>query len=137
MRFAVHSGDELPIYRQIMRQMREGIASGRLRAGEKVPSHRELAEQLVIAPLTVKKAYDELEKLGLLETQRGKGTFICDRLPKFRREDQIAELRTAARHLLTSAQLAGMDLNEVVALLKEVEQQSYFNTSGIREEEGS
>ncbi|MBV9083318.1 MAG: GntR family transcriptional regulator, partial [Acidobacteriaceae bacterium] len=61
MQLFVSASDELPIYRQLMRQITDAIAVGRMKGGEKLPSHRELAEQLVIAPLTVKKAYDELE----------------------------------------------------------------------------
>jgi DNA-binding transcriptional regulator YhcF (GntR family) len=65
-----------------MRQITDAIAVGRLKAGEKLPSHRDLSEQPVIAPRTVKKAYDELELAGFLETQRGGGTFVCARLPQ-------------------------------------------------------
>ena len=64
MQVIVNPSDELPIYRQIMRQIVEAIAGGRLKTGEKLPSHRELSERIVVAPLTVKKAYDELEALG-------------------------------------------------------------------------
>jgi DNA-binding transcriptional MocR family regulator len=60
----VNPSGETPIYRQIMRQITEAIAGGRLKPREKLASHRELSEQLVIAPLTVKKAYDELEASG-------------------------------------------------------------------------
>lgn len=123
MHFVVHPGDELPIYRQIMRQIREAVIGGKLKAGEKLPSHRELAEQLVIAPLTVKKAYDELEQLGFLETQRGRGTFICDKMPRFRMEEQRAGMEAAARQLLSSAHLVGLKFEEVVAMLKRVELQ--------------
>ena len=70
MQLLVNPSDELPIYRQIMRQITEAIAGGRLKSGDKLTSHRELSEQLVIAPLTVKKAYDELEALGFIEIGR-------------------------------------------------------------------
>ena len=67
MNILINAGDDLPIYRQVMRQIMDAIAGGRLSGGERLPSHRELSEQLVIAPLTVKKAYDELEALGFLK----------------------------------------------------------------------
>jgi GntR family transcriptional regulator len=117
----IHPGDELPIYRQIMRQITEAIAGGRLRAGDKLASHRELSEQLVVAPLTVKKAYDELEALGYIETQRGRGTFVCARLPKVDRSEQRERVRQAARNLLSQAALAGLDLDEVVEELRRAE----------------
>jgi len=69
-----------------------------LKAGEKLPSHRELSERIVVAPLTVKKAYDELEALGFLETQRGRGTFVCATLPKIDREDQLERIRQDGRN---------------------------------------
>ena len=82
MHIIINPADELPIYRQVMRQIIEAIAIRRLRSGDKLTSHRELSEQLVIAPLTVKKAYDELEALGYIQTQRGRGTFVSATLPK-------------------------------------------------------
>jgi GntR family transcriptional regulator len=115
---------EIPIFRQIMTQIREAIASGRAQVGQKLPSHRELATQLVIAPLTVKKAYDELEREGLLETRRGRGTFV-----KERHHDSDAEklererLRDDARHLLQRARLSGTTLEHIQALLVEIDHQ--------------
>src|ERR1035438_2109764 len=81
MQLIINPADELPIYRQIMRQVTDAIAGARLKSGDKLLSHRELSEQLVIAPLTVKKAYDELESLGFIETVRGRGTFVAAKLP--------------------------------------------------------
>jgi GntR family transcriptional regulator len=121
MQLLVNSADELPIYRQIMRQIEEAIAGGRLKPGDKLPSHRDLAEQIVVAPLTVKKSYDELEALGFIETQRGRGTFVCATLPPVNRADQKAQVREAARKLLASAHLGGLDFNAVVKILKEAE----------------
>ena len=118
MQIVVNPSDELPIYRQIMRQIVEAIALGRLKTGEKMPSHRELSERIVVAPLTVKKAYDELEALGFLETQRGRGTFVCATLPKIDREDQLERIRRDGRNLLSQAHLAGLRFSELVDLLR-------------------
>jgi GntR family transcriptional regulator len=117
----IHPADELPIYRQIMRQIIEAIAVGRLKAGEKLPSHRDLSEQLVIAPLTVKKAYDELELLGFLETQRGRGTFVCARLPQPNRAQQMEQVRDTARKLLSQAYLAGLRYPDVLQVLEQAD----------------
>ncbi len=121
MHILVSSADELPIYRQIMRQIQEAIAGGRLKPGDKLASHRELAEQAVIAPLTAKKAYDELEALGFIETQRGRGTFVCTRLPRVVPADQRARVRDGARKLLAQAYLGGMAFETVVKILKEAD----------------
>src|SRR5580700_3147180 len=93
-----------------MRQITEAIAGGRLKPGDRLASHRELSEQLVIAPLTVKKAYDELEALGYIETQRG-------------RAGQSDQLQQSARRLLAQAYLAGLSLADTVKLLQEADRE--------------
>lgn len=120
MQFVITANHELPIYRQLMRQVTDAIAGGRLRPGDKLTSQRELAQQLVIAPLTVKKAYDELEREGLIQTERGRGTFVtASALPLDPRE-QRERLRDPARQLLSRAHLGGVPFEEVVNLLNEV-----------------
>lgn len=123
MQLVIDPADGLPIYRQIMRQIMEAVAGGRLKAGKKLPSHRDLSEQIVVAPLTVKKAYDELEALGFIEMHRGRGTFVCAVLPKVDRCDQLELLRQDARRLLSQAYLAGMKFSEIIALLKSADRE--------------
>jgi GntR family transcriptional regulator len=118
MQLIVNPSDELPLYRQIMRQIMDAIAGGRLTTGEKLASHRDLSEQLVIAPLTVKKAYDELEALGFIETQRGRGTFVSARPPKADRSAQLGIIQQASRRLLSQAYLAGLSLRDVVKAIE-------------------
>jgi DNA-binding transcriptional regulator YhcF (GntR family) len=119
----VNPSGELSLYRQIMRQITDAIAGGRLKPGDKLASHRELSEHLVIAPLTVKKAYDELEALGYIETQRGRGTFVCARLPRTNRADRDEQLRENARRLLSQAYLAGLQLPAVLKILEETDRE--------------
>jgi GntR family transcriptional regulator len=123
VQLSINPADELPIYRQIMRQITEAIAGGRLKHGEKLASHRDLSEELVIAPLTVKKAYDELEALGYIETQRGRGTFVCERPPHQDRAQQLAPIRETARKLLSQAYMAGLRLPEVIELLRQADRE--------------
>ena len=130
MQLVINPSDELPIYRQIMRQITEALSVGRLRAGEKLPSHRDLAEELVIAPLTVKKAYNELELLGFIETQRGRGTFVCLKQPKIKMADQREQIDAAARNLLSLAYMVGLDLDDVVATLKKAESELTHDVRG-------
>ena len=120
MQIYVHPGDDLPIYRQIVRQITDAIAGTRLQPGERLPSHRELAAQLVIAPLTVKKAYDELEREGLIETQRGRGTFVSGKRPSLDPAERRARLRDAAQRLVSQAALAGVPHEDVLSLLEEI-----------------
>jgi GntR family transcriptional regulator len=121
MQLYVNPSDEVPIFRQLVRQIVEAIAAHRLAPGEKLPSHRELAEQLVIAPMTVKRVYDELEQLGFLETQRGRGTFVQEVLPKSVRAVQNEQIMATARLLLSQAYLAGMKFADVLKLLRQAD----------------
>ena len=120
MQIVITAGSELPIYRQLMRQIIDAIAGDRLRPGDKLTSQRELAEQLVIAPLTVKKAYDELEREGLIRTERGRGTFVTVAAVPLDPAQQRERLRDPVRQLLSRARLAAVSFAEVVDLLEEV-----------------
>ncbi|MEI9970992.1 MAG: hypothetical protein WDO73_02485 [Ignavibacteriota bacterium] len=82
-----------------------------------------MSEQLVIAPLTVKKAYDELEALGYIETRRGRGTFVSARPPEQDRADQTGELQQSARRLLAQSYLAGLTLADTHKLLEEADRE--------------
>jgi GntR family transcriptional regulator len=123
MQIYIHPGDDLPIYRQIIRQVTDAVAGGKLKAGDRLPSHRELAAQLVIAPLTVKKAYDELERGGLIDTQRGRGTFVSESLPATDPVLRRERLRDAAQRLLSQAALSGVPFREVLDLLDELQKE--------------
>ena len=123
MQFVIASGAELPIYRQLMRQVTDAIAGGRLRPGDKLSSQRELAERLVISPLTVKKAYDELEREGLIHTERGRGTFVADGAGRADSARQRERLRQEARTLLHRARLAGLTYEDLERLLRETHRQ--------------
>ena len=120
MQFHVNPGDEVPIYRQIMHQISDAIAGGCLGPDDKLPSQRELALELVISHLTVKKAYEELERSGLIQTQRGRGTFVCAPAPDSSPLEARERLREAARRLLTRAHLAGLPFSDLLHLLEEL-----------------
>lgn len=120
MQILVSTGSELPIYRQIMQQITDAIAGGMLRPGDKLSSHRELASRLVIAPLTVKKAYDELEREGLIRTERGRGTFVASSAERVDSAEQLERLREGVRTLLSRAHLSGVSLDELIELLRDM-----------------
>jgi GntR family transcriptional regulator len=117
----INPADDVPIYRQIVRQIIDAIAGGQLQPGDRLTSHRELSEQLVIAPLTVKKAYDELERLGYIASQRGRGTFVAEKFPKVPKAVQSAQIAEAARALLSRTYLAGLGLTDAVQALRDAE----------------
>ncbi|MFT7667472.1 MAG: GntR family transcriptional regulator [Planctomycetota bacterium] len=121
LQILIHSGDDLPIYRQIANQITDAIGEGRLVEGERLASHRDLAGQLVIAPLTVKKAYDTLEAEGLIRSVRGSGTFVApqEAQASLGAEAWQARLRPPARRLLAQAALAGVSFTKLLELLRE------------------
>ena len=89
----LHTG--VPVYRQIVDQVRGGIASGALAAGYQLPTVRQMSVDLEINPNTVARAYRELELGGLLETQQGTGTFISAKnlaRPDAERERQLSQI---------------------------------------------
>lgn len=69
--FSIHTGSAEPIYRQLVEHVRRRVAGGQLRAGDEIPSVRELAQELAVHPMTISKAYSLLEAEGLLERRRG------------------------------------------------------------------
>jgi GntR family transcriptional regulator len=117
MRFNVNPSDGLPIYRQLMQQIIDAIAGGVLMPGDQLPSHRDLAQTLVVAPLTIKKAYDELERSGHIRMQRGQGSFVTDQ-PVLSDAQKLDRLRPTIKRLASETTLLGIEAGTVVALLK-------------------
>jgi GntR family transcriptional regulator len=112
----LHSG--MPVYRQIMDQVRGGIASGSLTAGDQLPTVRQLAVDLEINPNTVVRAYRELELGGLLETHQGTGTFISAQKMKradSQRERQLAQI---VGDCVARAGAAGFTVDELIEELR-------------------
>jgi|SRR5277367_771556 len=120
LRLDLHSG--VPVYRQIIDQVRGGVAAGTLAAGDQLPTVRQLAVDLAINPNTVMRAYRELELSGALETHQGTGTFISDK--KFTRNDNAAEherqLVQLAGEFAARAGAAGFTVEELIDRLREL-----------------
>lgn len=114
--FSIQAGDDRPIYRQIVEQVKSAIASARLRPGDKLPTHRDMAREIVVAPLTVKKAYDILEMEGLIIQEQGRGSFVSER-PGVARADAQDNLRERAQALVRQARIMGLDVDQVGSLL--------------------
>jgi GntR family transcriptional regulator len=117
--FSIDAGDPLPLYAQLERAIRVAIATGQLDRGDQLPTVRQLAVDLRINANTVAKVYAELERAGILETQRGVGTFVLDV------GNGAASHRARARQLLALADrflgesaALGLRAEEAIALLK-------------------
>ena len=87
LKIAIHTGSNTPIYRQITDQVRLAVASGRLMVDDQLPSVRALAEDLVINPNTVARAYADLAREGLIESRAGRGVFVTRKRKVFTREE--------------------------------------------------
>ena len=104
----------VPFHRQIVDQIRYGIASDRLMPGEQLPTVRELAVHLSVNPNTVRKAYSELEILGILDTQQGTGTFVSDRQVEIGPAERERMLRQICDELVARGNQYGFTLREIV-----------------------
>jgi len=120
--FKLHPKSGVPIYRQIQDQVRYGIASGRLRPGEQLPTVRALAVDLSINPNTVIKAYSELERQGVLTTEQGSGTFVAP-LPALALapEDREAKLRALCAEYLSQASQYGFGPDDVLRAVRKLQ----------------
>ena len=114
----LHSG--MPVYRQIMDQVRGGVASGALSAGDQLPTVRQLAVDLAINPNTVVRAYRELELGGLLETHQGTGTFISAQKMKRADAQRERQLEQIVADSVARAGAAGFTLDELIDELRDL-----------------
>lgn len=108
----------VPLYRQIIDQIRYGIASGKWKAGEQLPTVRALAVELKINLNTVSKAYKELEILKILETQQGTGTFISDVNIQISEKERQGKLEGICTEFLNVASSYGFTIDDLMAELK-------------------
>ena len=110
----------VPVYRQLIDQVRGGIAAGSFTSGDQLPTVRQLAVDLSINPNTVMKAYRELELGGLIETHQGTGTFISDKKPENKSAERERQLGQMAGEFAARAGAAGFTLEEVIDRLREL-----------------
>jgi GntR family transcriptional regulator len=107
----VRSG--IPIYLQIVDQVRHGVEIGSLEEGERLPTVRQLAGEASVAPNTVVKAYGELRRMGLLESRPGVGTVVVQGSGEDQRERQLAALNERLRELVRDAVGLGLDEDDL------------------------
>jgi GntR family transcriptional regulator len=114
--------DGVPIYLQIVNQVKYLVASGRLDAGAELPPIRVLAEQLLVNPNTVARAYRELELAGVVEKRRTAGTYVSGAGSPLARREQVKILTQRIDSLLAEARQLNFDLDGVIQLLKQRDQ---------------
>ena len=117
MKILLSNASPLPIYEQIVQQLRAQILNGDLPEATPLPSIRKLAQTLQISVITTKRAYDELEREGLIDTVGGKGTFVASPNKEFLREKRVASVEAKLRAAVAEAQATGISRAEVLELL--------------------
>ncbi len=118
MKIIISNSDSRPIYEQITTQIKNLIISGDLKSGDALPSMRFLAKELRISVITTKRAYEDLEREGFIETVAGKGSFVAGMNTEFIREEH---LRIAEGHLqqaIDAAKTAGISKGELIGTLE-------------------
>jgi GntR family transcriptional regulator len=115
MEFQCDPTSRIPIYRQLMDQIRQAIARGRLRAGSRLPSVRVLSRELVVNPNTVARAYTELEREGVLNTRQGLGAFVAEPQAELSAPARRERLQAALDRFLTEAVHLGFSADDVMS----------------------
>ena len=120
MNIIISNASGKPIYEQITSQIKNLILSGELSAGDALPSIRLLAKELRISVITTKRAYEELERDGFIETVAGKGSFVSARDPQLVQEHQLREIEThlqAAVDMALQSAVSAQQLCDIITLL--------------------
>lgn len=107
----------LAIYEQIVNQMKNAIVTGELKAGEALPSIRALAASLSVSVITTKRAYEELEKEGLIRSVAGKGFYVCEYNTDYLMEKQLMMIEKRLNEIIYEAKHAGLAREEFMEMV--------------------
>ena len=118
MNIVIRNTGDMPIYEQIVVQIKQAIVAGELTEGEALPSMRLLAKELRISLITTKRAYEELEREGFIVTMTGRGSFVAARNLDILREEQRRRLEAHLADAVDAARAAGVDADELCALIR-------------------
>ena len=119
----------VPIYLQLMEQVKHAIETGALRPGEQLPSIRPLAEELVVNPNTVAKAYRELEHDGVIELRQGAGAFVSDKAPTKKDADNLRAAQATVAGAIEKLRERGVT-DEEIRRLVEAELSGVYKSGG-------
>ena len=118
MQIHISANDGVPIYLQIVNQIKYSIASGRLKAQDELPPIRVLAERLIVNPNTVARAYQNLERDGILRTVPGGGCYVNSQSPGLMKSEKLRRLRPLATQLAVEAKQLRLARAELLQLLE-------------------
>ncbi len=118
MNIIISNSSGLPIFEQIENAIKEAIFSNELSEGEMLPSVRSLANELKISFLTVKRAYDELEKAGFIKTVQGKGSYVSTKNLDLIKEEKLKEIQDYIEKIYEVSKLSNISTEEISELFK-------------------
>lgn len=118
MKIIIKPQGTLAIYEQIVNQLKNGILSGELETGEALPSIRKLAADLQVSVITTKRAYEELEKEGLIRSQAGKGFYVCEYNTDYLKEKQFMMLETHLSEVIEECKAVGLSKEDILEMVE-------------------
>ena len=113
-----------PMYKQIIDQVKDAVASGGLKPETKLPSIREMARELKISEITIKRAYSDLENEGFIITRSGLGTYVADINRDKLRKEKWEEIQKEIHKILKTAERFDISTGEIITLVKEIKESS-------------
>ena len=120
MNINISNTSTIPLYEQIVTQIKSQILNGSLQSGEGLPSIRNLAKELKVSIITTKRAYEELEKEGFIQTVIGKGTFVSNQNTERLKEITLYNLENKLEEIIKQAKSAGITLEEGLEIFKSI-----------------
>lgn len=118
MNISIKPQGTLAIYEQIVNQLKNAVVTHELTAGEALPSIRALAADLGVSVITTKRAYEELEKEGLIRSVAGKGFYVCEYNTDYLKEKQLIMLENRMGELIKDAKQAGLSKQELAEMME-------------------
>ncbi|WP_418790783.1 GntR family transcriptional regulator [Phosphitispora sp. TUW77] len=118
MNIIISNRSQEPIYEQIAKQIKDAVVRGELSPGEALPSIRNLAKQLQISVITTKRAYEELEKDGFIETVGGKGSFVSGQNKQLLREKRLKAVEEKLAEAVTESKVLDISLTQLQEMLR-------------------
>lgn len=118
MNIIISNSSSIPIYEQITLAIKQEIITNGLQEGEILPSVRQLANDLKISFLTVKKSYDELEREGYIKTVQGKGSYVLPKNFEMIREEKLKQIQENIEEIVKIAKISDIDEEEIIELFR-------------------
>lgn len=118
MKIVIKPQGTMAIYEQIVNQLKNAIVTGELKTGEALPSIRMLASDLQVSVITTKRAYEELEKEGLIRSVAGKGFYVCEYNQDYLKEKQLMMLEKRLSEVLEECKEAGLSKEEILEMMQ-------------------